>query len=236
MVTRAQTGIDRRIVRCVDQMYNLRALFAASRKRRAGRVESITSQRITIRQGDLGIRSIGYIEKVSAADKDAFLKRRQRTGTNNFAISPEGERPVYYPAVYLTIFGPNDQLIRGTDHGVQPERLAMIERAIDEDKPFATEKVNFLLPDGKQTNFGIALYLPIYRKGLETKTVDERREAVQGIDLHCHQVENRFCGIARRRAPIRPTLEFMTGTARTRTGCSTTSTTTVDAGHPERSR
>ena len=199
LVIRAQTGIDRRIVRCVDQMYNMRALFAASQSVELDEWDRYIAT-LSIRQEDLGIRSLGYLEKVPLADKDEFLRRRRTDTDVNFTISPEGERPVYYPVVYLTVFGPgSQQVVRGLDHAIQPQRLEMIARAIDEDKPFATEKVNFLAPflspEGTYTNSGIALYLPVYRKGSETKTAAQRREAVQGLIYTAIKPKAAFAGL-----------------------------------------
>jgi PAS domain S-box-containing protein len=194
LVTRAQTGIDRRVVRCVDQMYNMRALFAATETVSRNEWDQYIAT-MTIPQEDYGIRSIGYIEKVPFARKDEFLRRRRADTDTNFTISPEGERPVYYPLVCLSIFGPRGQITLGLDHGIQPQRLETIEQAIDENKPFATEKVAFLAPDGAQTNFGIALYLPVYRKGSETKTVEQRREAVQGLIYTAIKPKTAFAGL-----------------------------------------
>jgi PAS domain S-box-containing protein len=180
MVARAQNGIERRIERCADQMYHLRALFAASQSvEREEWAQYIAT--LSVREEELGIRSMGYIEKVSRAGKDEFLRRRRADTDANFNIGPEGERPVYYPTVYLSLFGGPGRLNLGLDHGIQPERLATIERAIDENKPSVTRKVNFLAPDGIQTNSGVALYLPIYRNGARTQTVEERRAAAQGL-------------------------------------------------------
>ena len=180
MVARAQNGIAFRIERCVDQMYHFRALFAASKSVEADEWDRYIAT-LSVREEDLGIRSLGYIERVTPAGRDEFLKRR-RAGTDpDFAIHPEGERPTYYPTVYMTLFGGPGQRNHGLDHGIQPERLATIERAIDEDKPAVTHKVHFLAPDGTKTNFGIALYLPVYRNGAMTRTVEERRNAAQGL-------------------------------------------------------
>jgi PAS domain S-box-containing protein len=180
MVTRAQNGIERRIERSVDLMYNVLALFAASQSVEPNEWDQYIAT-LVIRQEDLRIRSLGYIEIVPAANKDEFLKRRRADTDAHFIIKPEGERPTYYPVVYLGIFGPAGTGGRGLDHGIQPLRVETIQRAIDENKPAATPKVNFLAPDGTRTNSGIVLYLPVYRGGAAIKTVEQRRAAAQGL-------------------------------------------------------
>ncbi|MGA2786485.1 MAG: CHASE domain-containing protein [Verrucomicrobiota bacterium] len=194
MLARAQNGIERRIDRCVDQMYNVRALFAASQK--VGRSEwDRYIEAMAIRQEDLGIRSLGYIEIVPRADKEEFLKRLRADTDVHFTIKPEGERPTYFPVVYLGLFGPAGLNGRGLDHGVQSQRVETIQRAIDENKPSVTEQVNFLVSDGTRTNTGIALYLPIYRKGAEINTVEQRREAAQGLICAAINTKTAFAGL-----------------------------------------
>jgi PAS domain S-box-containing protein len=180
MLARAQNGIERRIDHYVNQLYNMEALFVVNSS--VGQDEwnqYITT--INLQQQDLGIRTLGYIEIVPLASKDEFLKRRRADTDVNFTIKPAGERPVYYPVVFLGVFGPAGLNGRGLDHGIHPYRIEAIEQAIAEDKPVITKKVDFLLPDGTKTNSGVVLYLPIYRRGAEIKTVEQRREAVQGL-------------------------------------------------------
>jgi PAS domain S-box-containing protein len=180
MVARAQNGIERRIERCTDQMYNLRALFAASENVELNEWKQFINT-LPVRHEDLGIRSLGYLEIVPRASKDEFLEHQRADTDVGFTIIPEGDRPVYYPTVYITLFGGPGQKNVGLDHGIQPERLETIQRAIDENKPTVTRKVNFLAPDGMHTNSGVVLYLPVYRNGAAIKTVVERREAAQGL-------------------------------------------------------
>jgi len=194
MVARAQNGIERRIDRCVDQMYNVRALFAIGENIERSEWDEYIAT-LSARQEDLGIRSLGYIEKVPRADREEFLKRRRPYLGADFTINPAGERAVYYPTIYRSLFGGPGQIYEGIDHGIQPQRLETIERAIDENKPSVTRKVNFLTPDGVQTNFGIALYLPVYHKGAEIKTVDQRRAAAKGLIYIIIKPQTAFAGL-----------------------------------------
>jgi len=194
MVTRAQNGIERRTDRCVDQMYNMRALFAASQSVEQKEWDQYVAT-IASRQEDLGIRSLGYLAIVPRADKDEFLKQQRTNGDASFTIRPEGERPTYYPVIRLAIFGPAGRSAPGLDHGIQPERVAAMDQAIDENKPTVTKKINFLSPDETKTNSGIAIYLPIYRKGAGINTVEQRREAAQGLIYLAIKTKTAFTGL-----------------------------------------
>jgi PAS domain S-box-containing protein len=172
----------------------MRALFAASEKVDRREWDQYIATMV-IRQEELRIRSLGYIEIVRQSDKEEFLKRRRSDTDTNFTIKPDSDRPVYYPVVYLGLFGPAGLGGRGVDHGIQPCRVEAIQQAIDENKPIATKKTNFLLPDGTRTNFGIAVYLPVYRNGAETKTVEQRREAAQGLIYVAINTKTAFAGL-----------------------------------------
>ena len=103
IVAQAKTAIDRRLVRAVDQMYNLRAFFVGSQSVEPGEWKAYLAS-MNVRHIDLGIRSLGYAEKVTAATKAKFLEQQRAVRGTNFAIIPAGERPVYYPIVYISHF------------------------------------------------------------------------------------------------------------------------------------
>ena len=84
-----KTGLLRRIERCVDQMYHLRALFAASKGIEAGEWDRYIAT-LSVREEDLGIRSMGYIGKVPPAGKDESLKRRRAVPTRILPSTRKG--------------------------------------------------------------------------------------------------------------------------------------------------
>jgi len=180
-VRESHVTIERGITRAVDQVYNIRALFAASRKVTWNEWNAYLKT-MTVRHSQLGIRTLGYIEKVTPDTFPAFVE--QHKDQTNFtgvlpAIPPE--RPFYYPSIYLTHFDSKADLIIGLDHAVKPERLAMIEQAIDQNRPTLTEKAFFMGRDGTHTNFGVFTYLPVYRSDMPLATVEQRRAAIQGL-------------------------------------------------------
>ena len=179
-VSQMQTAADRRISRCIDQMYSVRALFAAS--------QGVTSNEWTaffaalnVRQIDLGVRTMGYLEKVTPETKADFLKQWNPGPRTNLNIVPAGDRPVYYPAIYTTHFDWRATPIFGLDHASRPERLTAINQAIDENKPIVTERIKTYTERGVSTNFSTFIYLPVYRNGMAISNLTERRAAVQGV-------------------------------------------------------
>ena len=231
MVARAQNGIERRVDRCVDQMYNLRALFAAAKTVTGDEWDRYIAM-LPLRQNDLGIRSIGYLERVPLTDKENFLKRQRAENDPHLIIIPDFERPVYYPVVHMTIFGVPGQGAKGLDHAIQPQRRETIERAIDENKPLATGKVHFLSPSGINTNMGVALYLPVYRNGEPIETVEQRRAAAQGVIYLALKTKTAFSGLLGDGSPTAE-LEIFEGDKPDPDHLLYDDNDTIKAGHPE---
>src|SRR5581483_7652150 len=179
-VSDAGATIKRGISRCVDQMFNVRALFAASEDVSWNEWQTYFN-RMTVRHSELGIRSLGYLEKVTPATLPEFLRHRADNGQPGFVIIPPGERPSYFTSVYLTHFDSKADVIIGLDHAVKPERFSAIQKAIDENKPALTEKAFFMARDGTHTNFGVFAYLPIYSNNVPIENAGERQAAISGI-------------------------------------------------------
>lgn len=183
VIAQTRAEIQRRLVRCVDQIYNTRALFAVK--------EDVTLddwrtyfETMSLRHNILGIRSIVYVERVTPANREEFLKYRSGSIRTNFTIIPPGERATYYPIVYVTHFDPWAQIIYGLDHAVLPERLETIEQSVDQNAALMTVKTRFMTTDGGfqfHTNGGFMVYLPIYKNGSTVTNVTQRRAALQGL-------------------------------------------------------
>src|SRR5438874_200366 len=69
-----QLDVKRRLARCVDQMYSVRALFGASESVELHEWKAFF-ETMNVRQSELGVRTLGYLEKVTPEDKKEFLQR-----------------------------------------------------------------------------------------------------------------------------------------------------------------
>lgn len=75
------------------------------------------------------------------------------------------------------VYPPEREAAIGVNLITQPGRLEVINKAIETASPAITDKV-FLLADQKP---GFVMYAPLYKKGLPTNTVEEKRTATQGL-------------------------------------------------------
>jgi PAS domain S-box-containing protein len=149
-----------------------------------------------------GIRSLGYTERVAAAEKAAH-EAKLRVIVPGYHITPPGEREIYFPTVYLNLF---EELLRpefGMDAYADPDLRAALEKARDTGNAAVSARVD--VQTGPSTNHlpGFVIYTPIYRKDAPAGTVEERRAGVQGFVFGTFAVERLLLGIfGRREAPV----------------------------------
>jgi PAS domain S-box-containing protein len=180
MVREQRAAIEQRIPHYVDQMMGVRGLFMANSLVTPEQWQQYLAS-IDIHSLYPGIGTLGYIERVDASDKDAFLKRNDLPGQPPIHILPDTVRPVYFPVVYLNHFDPELHAGVGHDHFTDPKRAPSMELARDTGQAKATAKV-FL--NREKTNYshgGFVIYLPIYHPGAMITTVAERQAALQGF-------------------------------------------------------
>lgn len=119
-----------------------------------------------------------YICRESVAHFVALQRRDPmlRQAGIDFSIRPVGSRPAYYVLTYLEPLEANLSSV-GLDLGQEPRRLAALERSRDMGLPVSSGRLIF--PEGSRP-VGIALRLPVYRKGMPHDTVATRRLAYLG--------------------------------------------------------
>ncbi|MDB6111155.1 MAG: multi-sensor hybrid histidine kinase [Pedosphaera sp.] len=181
IVQEQQAVIEQRMPRYVDEMLAVRGLFAASSSVTADEWQKYVSH-LQIEQHYPGIRGIGYLEQVGRDRLTGFLQRMRAREGQGFRVLPEGDRPLYYSTVYASRFDSSLQTGLGQDDFASPDRREALANARDSGQPTATGKIAMLdqSPDN-QSRPGFVIYLPVYRNGATTATVDERRAALQGF-------------------------------------------------------
>jgi diguanylate cyclase (GGDEF)-like protein len=118
-----------------------------------------------------------FIQRLPNSQRAAF---EQRHGAPIFEPGPNGPRkartrPVYYPIVYA-VSSLGGAAPVGYDLAADPERGPFLRRARDLGRPVATSPVKLLIG-----GIGINIYRPVYRDGVPTATVAQRRAALLGF-------------------------------------------------------
>ena len=110
-------------------------------------------------------------------------------------MSPEGEREVYTSIIYLEPFSGRNLRAFGYDMFSEPVRRAAMERARDTDAAALSGKVVLVQETDQEVQSGTLMYVPVYRKGLPTATVEERRAAIIGWVYSPYRMKDLLQGI-----------------------------------------
>ncbi len=128
-----------------------------------------------------GIQGVGFSQWIPPGQVEEHIREVQAQGFPDYRLRPEGERPAYTAIVYLEPFDWRNQRAFGYDMFSEPVRQAAMARARDSGETSVTAKVVLVQETQQDTQNGFLMYLPIYRPGLATDTVEARRQALRGF-------------------------------------------------------
>ena len=142
-----------------------------------------------------GILALGFIRFVKPEDKAKFLAEQRKTSPE-FDIRPAGERPGYYPAVYLEPTNENRLQSLGFDPSSEPIRRIALENARDTATPTMTGRLILKTEQkAERASPAFILYAPIYRTSPAPTTLDQRRSQLYGFVSASFRVEDLLEGI-----------------------------------------
>lgn len=142
------------------------------------------------------LRSIEYVPRVPANEREAFEQTIRDEGFESFQIvEPDAsgelvaasEREEYFPVTYLVPFEPNRPSFGLDLLSTVRRRVALIE-ARDSGQVVATAPIALVqAEEGEQS--AIHVFTPIYRVGADIETVEQRRENLQGFILQVVDID-----------------------------------------------
>jgi diguanylate cyclase (GGDEF)-like protein/PAS domain S-box-containing protein len=114
-------------------------------------------------RGLAGIQGVGFARKLDPDQVAPFTAAIRAEGFPNFAVRPEGERPLITTITFLEPFNWRNQRSFGFDMWSDPVRREAMERAARTGQPSLSQKVELLQETGSDLQAGALIYLPIYR-------------------------------------------------------------------------
>ncbi len=165
----------------VQALQGARGLFAASQEVDRDEWKAYVDN-MRLSQNYPGVLGLSFIQMVPAAQKDAHIAQVRSQGFPNYTIFPADEqRDVYSSVVYIEPFSQSNQHVFGYDMTTDPTRRKAMEQARDTGEPTASGKIVLVQDAGTAGQYGIILFLPVYRNGSSLSSVDERRAALTGF-------------------------------------------------------
>lgn len=132
---------------------------------------------INIRSNFPGVGGVGFIKHLTKDAVPEFLEETRKDGAPDFNIHPETEGRPYYVIKYIEPETENNKAI-GLNIGFEDNRTEAANLSRDSGKPAITKKI-ILVQDAQKTP-GFLLLHPLYHKGTNPGTTEERREAHEG--------------------------------------------------------
>jgi CHASE1-domain containing sensor protein len=135
---------------------------------------------LNLKENYPGIQGIGF-SKMLTPDEVAPIEQKMRAeGFTSFLVKPNGKREHYSTILYLEPLDVRNLQAIGYDMFSEPVRHAAMDTARDTGLPSISGKVTLVQEIDTNIQPGMLIYLPLYKKGAKTDTVEERRTALVG--------------------------------------------------------
>ena len=136
---------------------------------------------VNVKEHYPGVQGIGFSIFIPDSNKADFEARVREEGFPDFAIWPDNPREMYTAIVYLHPFDSINKRAFGYDMYADSVRKKAMDRAIDTGKPAITSGVILVQENVDEVQKGLNLYLPIYKKGADTTTIENKRKNIVGF-------------------------------------------------------
>jgi len=157
------------------------ALFGVRGEALTRKEWSVYASSLNLAATNPGILGFGYSVWLSPEKLPGLIKAVRSEGFADFQPYPAGERPVYTAIIWIEPFNKANQRAFGYDMYSEPVRRAAMDLARDTGKTSITGKVILVQEMGEIKQNGILMYIPSYRMGMPTDSVEQRRKGLRGF-------------------------------------------------------
>ena len=187
-------GIDDRLQAHETILLAGAALFDASDKVTSEEWRIFT-QRLNVESNFPGIQGIGFALRIPPGRLAQHVEQIRSEGFPDYNVWPEGDRDAYSSVIYLEPFLGRNLRAFGYDMLSEPMRRGAMERARDQNEAALSGKVVLVQETEKDIQAGTLMYVPVYRRGMPTETVEQRREALFGWVYSPYRMTDLMSGI-----------------------------------------
>ena len=142
-----------------------------------------------------GIQGIGFSLVIPGEQLAQHIQEIRSQGFPDYNMRPEGDREIYTSIIYLEPFSGRNLRAFGYDMFSEPVRRLAMEQARDLNEPVLSGKVVLVQENGKDVQAGTLMYVPVYRRGMSTDTIEDRRAAIYGWAYSPYRMKDLMQGI-----------------------------------------
>ena len=176
--------IDQRMVAQEQMLRGIQGLFVASEvpvTRTALRDYVAT---LKLGADFAGLEGVGWVPLVTEGERAAHVAQQRKQGATGYDIAPatpaDPALPAWAPLAQLEPALAQHATSVGRDLFADPPHQAAMQRARDAGTVAITPKLTHLVETGNDVRAGFAMFLPVYRRGADTRSVEARRRNLAG--------------------------------------------------------
>ena len=127
-----------------------------------------------------GIQGLGFALLIPREKLAQHVQEVRAEGFPDYQVRPAGEREIYSSIIFIEPFTGRNLRAFGYDMLSEAVRRAALERARDQDVAALSGKVQLVQETDQDIQAGTLMFVPVYRHGMPTETVTQRRAAIRG--------------------------------------------------------
>lgn len=177
-VAEARDLIESRASSYADVVFGVRALHLSGADGFSGERFAAYVAGLDLERRFPGVQVVHVAQRITDAQRAGFEAAARRAGERDFSIKPAGQRSEYVVVRHVAPRAGNEVTL-GLDLAGDPVRLETLNRVRDSGRLAASGPIAQALEPDRYPAF--AMRLPVYRKGMPTGTVEQRRAAFIGV-------------------------------------------------------
>ena len=126
---------------------------------------------------------------------ERHIQTIREEGFPDYTVWPAGKRETYSAIVYLEPFNWRNRRAFGFDMLSEPVRRKALETARDSNMAILSGKVTLVQETNEDVQAGTLMYIPVYKKNVPVKTVQQRRAAILGWVYSPYRMNDLMKGI-----------------------------------------
>lgn len=142
-----------------------------------------------------GVQGIGFAVVIPPEHLAAHEAAVRSEGFPGYRVHPAGARGLYSSIVYIEPFNERNRRAFGYDMYSEPVRRAAMEQARDTGQAALSGKVRLVQETAADPQAGTLMFVPVYRRGQASATVDQRREALVGWAYSPYRMDDLMAGL-----------------------------------------
>ena len=142
-----------------------------------------------------GIQGFGFSLLIPRAELTRHIQEIRSEGFPEYNVRPPDDREIYSSIIYLEPFSNRNLRAFGYDMFSEPVRREAMERARDTNSATLSGKVVLVQETNEEIQAGTLMFVPVYRKGMPTDSVEQRRAAIYGWVYSPYRMNDLIQGI-----------------------------------------